>query len=154
VWQLAILNAPPRTLNTGWVQYMTCSEDGKLVLTLGDSPQRKIGNGNEEARLWNTESGLPRVNAAFKHDLMTFAALSPNGQWIATAGAGGNGQPPEVWIWNVANPDKKIVLLTKGAAAFLAFSPDGKHLLTASAESGSEISKQRLRLWDVATGAA
>jgi WD40 repeat protein len=70
-------------------------------------------------------------------------AYSPDGRLLASGDEGG-----EVRVWNVPDGTPRFVLpALEGEAYALAFSPDGKFLLTAAAQSNGDIN-----IWNAETG--
>ncbi len=129
--------------HTRWIQALVFSPDSK-TLASGD-----IGN---TIRLWNMDIGTSR--ATFKISTGNFHALtfSPNGKLLAN---GSNDGKVRLWDATVKKQEGLSTfggytpLLTlrghKNRASALAFSPDGKTLITAG-PSGN------IRAWDTTTG--
>jgi sugar lactone lactonase YvrE len=70
-------------------------------------------------------------------------AYSPDGRLLASGDQAG-----EVRVWNVPDGNLRYVLPTLGGKAYaLAFSPDGKSLLTAATQGNGDIN-----IWDAETG--
>lgn len=93
---------------------------------------------------------LPRLILAGHTDKVQDAAFSPDGRFVATAGADGGS-----WLWDVQTGIQVRGFLTDTFFNFndapfrvwsLAFSPDGKYLVTGAGDKTA-------RLWDVQAGA-
>ena len=129
--------------HTRWIQALVFSPDSK-TLASGD-----IGN---TIRLWNMDTGTDR--AFFKTSTGNFHALtfSPNGKLLAS---GNNDGKVRLWDATVKKQEGSgrlghyTPLLTlkghKNQVSALAFSPDGKTLITAS-------SYGNIRVWNTTTG--
>lgn len=117
------------------------SRDGTRILS---------GAHDNTARLWNAETGQElRQFKGHKAGVYT-VAFSPDGRYAASAGGGNNGKglivDCEVHLREVESG--KELRRFKGhtdGIRNLAFSPDGRHLLTGSFDKS-------MRLWDVETG--
>ncbi len=108
------------------------SPDGSRMVTVYRS----------SARLWNTADSS-EVAVLRGHDEILSAAFSPNGDLIAT------GSPGDVRLWNGKTGENIAVLHGHegaGGVHYIAFSPDGRSMVTASAD-------RTARLWDVRTSA-
>jgi WD40 repeat protein len=130
------------------IEVLAFSPDGRKVLT----------NGFAGPKLWGilTDKGLPTSfagavsDAAFSHRC---AALSPDGLMGVSGGSFG-----QLILWDVTTGKQLRKFNTKEHDDFIAvaFSPDGKKVLSGSAQwlSGfdSHVFGQTLKLWDVATG--
>jgi WD40 repeat protein/serine/threonine protein kinase len=136
------------------------SPDGSQVLT---------GGADGTARLWSTASGRD-LGVVLRHDvpensfgLVFGLAYSPDGRTIATGlqliGADGHYAAGEVRLWRVAGEpmgEPIGTLAHRGPVRVLAFSPDGRRLLSAgmipipNPKPGS-LPTGEARLWDVET---
>ncbi len=133
----------------GDVIALALSRDGKTILT---------GSLDKTARLWDVATGLPIGQPLVHQGFVEAIAFSPDGKTVLTGSFDGMAR-----LWDVATglpigqplvhqggadvmdygPDGTWAH-TKGVRA-VAFSPDGKAVLTGSSDKTA-------RLWDVATG--
>lgn len=77
-------------------------------------------------------------------------AFSPDGLLLAVSAKNGT-----VYVWEMADAKLMYKLATKqteGWGAVLAFTADGKQLLTSTHEGGYDNPKYAIRVWDTATG--
>ncbi len=154
VWDLESGKRVRRWTNPARDAFLRLSRDGKTVVT--------IGGNNNSIRVWNVETGrLIRDLGAFG----TFSnrvAVSPDGKLVATltmdtakVGAGGIIRyDNRVRIWDVVSGKEVRQLLAVGKGLNhgyppgfwnVAFSPDGKHVVTAGQDG-------LLRVWETASG--
>ncbi len=128
------------------VNALAITPDGKhLLAALWDNKKRGVP-------VWDVATGQ-RVRTLAGHDnMMTSAvAVSPDGRWIATAGAPipgtegrGTSTDQDIHLYDAATGVRRHVLPGMATATVaLRFTPDSKTLLT-----GNEV----IRFWDVATG--
>ncbi|MFH0899591.1 MAG: WD40 repeat domain-containing protein, partial [Pseudomonadota bacterium] len=110
---------------TVWEAAFSC--DGRFLATASDDGL---------VRLWEVASGLERRRFAGHDAPVRSVAFHPAGSVLASAALNGT-----VRIWDLAG-GKPAVLPHPGAAVFVTFSPDGKHLVS----SGDEA-----RIWDLGT---
>jgi WD40 repeat protein len=104
-------------------------------------------------RFWDADTGKELAALRWGGTDRCFvgaAALSPDGRWVATAGwhslSFGNGATPRLWDAATGKEERTLEGGQGGGTnAVVAFSPDGRRLLTAGAE-------RTATLWDVAQG--
>jgi WD40 repeat protein len=92
------------------------------------------------------------VQVTLRTPSLPFAALafSADGKTLASA-ADGNSDTVTVWDVATGKADKKIKTTTDGVNA-VAFSPDGKFLVTGCGHDALPVAGPTLRLWDLPTG--
>jgi WD40 repeat protein/tetratricopeptide (TPR) repeat protein len=140
-------------LHQGAVHAAAYSPDGRIILTGSEAPSAG------EARLWNTATGKLLVPPIPHENEVAAVAFSPDGNTVLTAC--GSGPRYHLYadqvtltdmgrgvarLWDV-NTGRQVgpALRHNGLIHRVAFSPDGKTVLTASGD-------RTARLWDVATG--
>jgi WD40 repeat protein len=124
--QLASLSGHPN------IQCVACSPDGRFVAA---------GFTNSEARVWRRLSGQPVSDFLQHRDFVAALAFSPDSRWVASAGRGDR----TVWVWEAETGRPRFVLRAPGAIVAVAFSPDGKRIVTGDWDGEA-------RLWDAETG--
>ncbi len=157
----ALAYAPDGDLRaTGWYGSVEVTDrvSGETVLSLRDLPGKVhglefSGEGDELliatgitglkglAQLWDLKSGELAAEYGGHRDVLYDAVISPDGQWVATAG-----YDREIRIWDKSE-GKHLRTLTahQGAVFDLAFHPDSAILASASAD-------ETVKLWRVADG--
>jgi WD40 repeat protein len=112
------------------VQAATYSPDGSRILS---------ASFDRTARIWDAKTG--RQLALLPHDSEVFsAAFSPDGRLVAT------GASDTLQLWDASTGEPKALLLgQRGHIDSIAFSPNGKWLVTAGTDNTS-------RIWEVETG--
>ncbi|HEY2892905.1 MAG TPA: c-type cytochrome domain-containing protein, partial [Pirellulales bacterium] len=137
-----LLSIPERSLirslgpHRGRITAVTFAKDGAQLVAAAGEPG-VFG----EARLWNVADGSLIRTFAGHADSLYAAAISPDGQSLATAG-----YDQQIKLWNMADGKELRTFSGHNDAVFdLAFRPDGKVLASASGD-------RTVKLWDVATG--
>ena len=132
------------TGHTRWIKSIAFSADSKTLVS---------GDEHETIRLWDTATGKPKATLNWRRGISTHVlAFSPNGRRIASAHYYG------VKLWdNTIKPKQQIddaigdyqhtleIDEHKDYVSKLAFSPDGKTLLTGSKDG-------TIQAWDTGTG--
>ena len=132
------------TGHTWWIKSIAFSADSKTLVS---------GDEYEMIRLWDTATGKPKVTLNWRRGTTTYAlAFSPSGRFIAS------GHRESVKLWdNTVKPKQQTddaigdyqhtleIDAHKDYVSKLAFSPDGKTLLTGSKDG-------TIQAWDTATG--
>jgi WD40 repeat protein/serine/threonine protein kinase len=118
------------------VQAVAFSPDGTLVLT---------GSQDKTARLWETATGKPVGEPMVHPAAVRAVAFRADGKVIAT-GCGDNSHgEARLWDATTAKPLGPPLLGHRSEVTVVAFSPDGKRLVTASDDSTA-------RLWNADSG--
>jgi WD40 repeat protein len=141
LWDIATVQlAVPSMKHGGGVDFALLSPNGRWVFTLSNDQ----ANENYEAQLWDAATGKP-AGPVLKHTCyLRNAAFSPDSRLLAVGGE------TEVRIWECATGKLAAPPLKDVGATILAFSSDGRRLVTGYL---SETSRKRdARVWDVATG--
>jgi WD40 repeat protein/serine/threonine protein kinase/tetratricopeptide (TPR) repeat protein len=124
------------------------SPDGRHVLIISRPP----ASDRVEARVWDTTTGQP-VTPPLKHDdglWINLASFSPDGRLLVTACSNpsdaplGSGKKTELHVWDLTTGTTVCPPIKSELLAHLAFSLDGRLLLT----WGEAVA----RVWDTATG--
>jgi WD40 repeat protein/serine/threonine protein kinase len=123
------------------------SPDGQFVVT---------GSKQGIAQVWSTATWKPLGAPLIHQDPVNAVAFSPDGQLIATGSGGGIGpgnKDAGARLWHTATGKMALPApvhsgrSSRSAILALAFSPDGRTLITGSMDGNA-------RLWDAATGKA
>jgi WD40 repeat protein/tetratricopeptide (TPR) repeat protein len=120
-------------------QPMTCavfSPNGKTLLTASDDGQ---------VRLWDAATGQPLGPALMQGSGVLIATFSPNGKTVVvgTRGVGTH-------VWDVETGKPVCEPLPHPHVMAVAFSPDGKTILTAG--ETDHRNQGEVRMWEAATG--
>lgn len=132
---------------------------GDAVLAASFSPEGDFvvtASRDRTAKTWNAETGAEVRNFREGHlYLASNGAFFPDGQQVATAAIDGT-----VSIWNATTGVESFKLTGAGAAAVLAISPDGRHIVTgrdtgeASATDAAQDEPLSWTIWDATNGQA
>lgn len=138
----------------GPVMAVAYSHDGKLAATAAAHTSLDFKNPDGEVILWDAITGVPQRKWKVRGSAYS-VAVSPDGTTIA-AGVIRNTGEQSLFLWDTATGAvKPAPTCDMFGVYWLAFSPDGKHLLAAGSEktgSGTRVwsleSRRELRRWD------
>jgi WD40 repeat protein len=142
---LSLWEVMPKEQNSEPHPVNTLRNSGAALFSLGFSPDGHMlvtGTNEGELSLWEAETGkhIRTVRGAFGGEIWG-VAFSPNGKWIASAGASCTA---EIWKWNGATLELKLTHRGHlGHVRCLAVSRDGRLLATGGAD-------RTVKLWDLA----
>jgi serine/threonine protein kinase/WD40 repeat protein len=126
---------PPRQIapdgGAGYSTGASASADGRVVA---------VPQGNSTLVL-HRDQPERHLSLGPQHDVR-FAAVSPNGRWVATCSWWWDGRSKTGLIWD-AETGKRVHDLLQGASASAKFSPDGRWLMTTSGNDS--------HLWEAGT---
>jgi WD40 repeat protein len=111
------------------VWHAAYSPDGRRIVT---------ACGDQTARVWDADGGLPVTPPLQHHGEVRYAAFSPDGRCIVTAS---DDQTARLWDAVTGEP-LSPPLRHYGKVLHAEFSPDGRHVVTASED-------QTARVWDL-----
>jgi WD40 repeat protein len=138
-----------RTLNghTQAIVGLDFSPDGKSLAT---------GSDDSTVRLWRVADGAP-LRTIDNGTHVDTVAFSPDGRWLASGGhprgtigelwhglAGGGSEGPAVRVWRTSDAALVAVLPHPDDVIRLAFSPDGRTLLTSGEDNHFRLWRLRL----------
>jgi WD40 repeat protein/serine/threonine protein kinase len=125
---------------SGWVTGVAFAPDGKTVFS---------SSFEGSVRQWDVQTGqeVKRFGGKGRYRCL---AISPDGRWLASGTSSPPGEPRGIFVWDVASG--KEIQRFEGHATpgkigetILAFSPDGKRILSAGYDPTA-------RVWDIAGG--
>jgi WD40 repeat protein len=123
------------------------------VYALAFSPDSKwlaTGSDDKSVRMWNLLDADPANNPKPLRSGRGWGiqlVFSPNSQWLAAGGTGGG--PDPVVLWNLAALDSPFRLKGVPWTGVLAFSPDGRSLVTPSELSDARGQYGTRLIWDL-----
>jgi COMPASS component SWD3 len=122
------------------VRCLAISPDGKTVATGSRHYDHHTRRASGQLKLWDVETGKPRVELRGHTDGIEVLAFSPNGKILATGAA-----RDAIKLWDVRTGKESLSFRGSDISInCLAFSPDGKTL--------GYVSYQNVRLLNAATG--
>lgn len=112
------------------------SNDGKRIISISYSDYY-----DNMIQIWDAKTGLELKRLIGHEQTINSIALSPNGQYIASASS-----DKTICIWNIETGELLIRIKGhEGAVYAIAFCPEGKYLVSASND-------ETIRIWDSITG--
>ncbi|RUT09980.1 hypothetical protein DSM106972_004750 [Dulcicalothrix desertica PCC 7102] len=124
------------------ISNLTLTPDGKTLIAAGQ---------DKTIKLWNTQTGKLIHTLKGNNAPVSAIAVSSNKNIFATsAGIQGDSRDLTIRLWDIKT-GKLLKTLTNSiqAAGFLAFSPDGKNLISARGKSSDY---GRTNIWNLSTG--
>jgi WD40 repeat protein len=131
--QLASLSHNNSPVSNPSVRHASFSPGGRYVVTAAT---------DKTAAVWNTANG-EQVCTVQHEDQVRRAAFSSNGRYIVTGSAD---RTARVWDSRTGNPVSKKPMSHAGFVYFVAFSPNGKLVVTACDDENKTVG-----VWDVKT---
>ncbi len=127
------------------VTTLAYSPDGKRLVSgsAGNTAQKTIG----QVKIWDVATGKEMLNLDLGMASAMKVTFSPDGKHIAAALGTMNPHSGEVKVWDAAKGTELFTLLAehKGPVMSVAYSSDGKRLVTASWDAS-------IRIWDAQKG--
>ncbi|HLK56031.1 MAG TPA: AAA-like domain-containing protein, partial [Chthonomonadaceae bacterium] len=129
------------------------SPDGRRIVT---------GSDDRTARIWDADTGQA-VSTIKADGLVVSVGFSPDGQHILTVSSDHGIDSDSIKVWNVATGQEllniKVQIVTQNGARYgdlfsAAFSPDGRHIVSARGARISQDIPDTCTVWDAATGKA
>jgi RNA polymerase sigma factor (sigma-70 family) len=122
------------------VRALAVSPDGRALAS---------GSYDKTVKVWDVPTGKQFLSLAGHEGQVLGVAFSPDGQRIASA----SGDKKAI-VWNAQTGEMVQTLTHDGSVTVsaVAFTPDGKVLVTADTEASKKGQTGQVRLWDVTTG--
>jgi RNA polymerase sigma factor (sigma-70 family) len=146
VWDVATgkeEGAAPAGGHTGWVYAVAVLPDRKTLVSTGS---------DGTVIVWDLASGRELRRMTGHKERVHCLAVAPDGKTVATGG-----RDKTIRLWDVATGKAVSEIAAGGCVHGLAFSPDGRHIASASGNDVYdgwvlEIPPHGAAVWDVATG--
>jgi WD40 repeat protein len=130
--------------NAGGVEGVTYSHDGKRLASAGL---------DGTSRIWDANTGKELVKVSENREAYIYdIAFSPDGKRFATAAQPIGSSGRAVKVWDVATA-KQLLVLPVDNAYCVAFSPDGRFIVTPwDVYEGNVLTASGIKFWDAKTG--
>lgn len=122
--------------HTAGVTALAWSSDGRALASTGR---------DRTIRIWNAATGAQTSLIAGLHSTPTTLAWSPDAGTIATAST-----ERDIWLWDTTTREERYFALPFGSVSAMAWSPDGRLLVTAGGppESAKDGRADFMVFWD------
>lgn len=126
----------------------TLDRHGPIGNVLAFSPDGRTlaVSGDDDLLMWDTATGTLTATQTGDRGWLNVLAYSPDGKTLVIGGEGGRGHALRLWIPG-SSKDPAVIEILDGAVESVAFTPDGRGVITASK------GKDGLRLTDLANPA-
>ncbi|MHB1560835.1 MAG: WD40 repeat domain-containing serine/threonine protein kinase, partial [Isosphaeraceae bacterium] len=126
------------------IDQVVLSADGHRMIAV---MARRHTRRETPVRIWDLRANPPAATELKHGQPVTFLTIDRAGRRAATMSGAQHGRPSAVWLWDLStNQSRKLALDETRLALSVAFSPDGRRLLT--------VQDGAARLWDTATAAS
>jgi WD40 repeat protein len=123
----------------GWVRGIAFTPDGGRVVT---------GSADRTVRVWDADTGKPAGEPLVNDHSVNCMALSPDGKTILVGCGNVPNTEGNARLWDLATGEPLATLPTKGPVWGVAFSGDGRRLLTGTYVPDEKISVAQLWEWE------